>query len=180
MADFIADPAPAATRWPANPAKLLGMTWPLYALMALSFAVQPQSWLRAPLQSAETLAIPLGLPLLGLVFGRRWRLELTPDALEHLTLRKVERFEWRRMGEPELRLLHVLHLPLARTLWFPYPLDAPRTWEERLTARTGRRILLVFGDRPSREVLETVRSWRALALAAAPRGTAPGPEADRP
>lgn len=145
-----------------DPLKLAAMFWPLYALIALAVAVNPRAWLPPSPRDALTLATPLLFWVLGWAVRRRWRLEVTPEALLHHTLTRTERFEWARMGPVETRCLHVVHLPMARTLWFPYPLDAPRTVEERITARLGRRLLPVFGDRSARETAAELERWRAL------------------
>ena len=157
--------APGGVRLPVDPGKLLKMTWPLYALIALGMALNPAEWLRPSLPVFFALGAPLLLPLLGILARGRWALELTPDALVHHTLVGPERYAWTRMGVVELRLVHVVHLPLARTLWFPFPTDAPQTLRERTTAVIGRRLLAVFGDRPAHETAERLESWRRLALA---------------
>ena len=147
---------------PVDPAKLFWMCLPLYGLMALSFALQPDSWLHGGVSVWSALGIPLLLPLLGWAARSRWKLEATPEALLHHTLTRVERYEWVRMGPVEVRWLHVLHLPVMRTLWFVYPLDAPRTASEQITARIGRRLLPVFGDRSAKATAELLESWRRL------------------
>ena len=147
---------------PVNPAKLLRMTWPLYALMALSVLVNPASWWPAtPLTLAVPL-IPLLLPVLGWVARGRWRLEVTPDALVHHTLRGSERFEWTRMGSVGVSWIRIGHLPVARSLLFAYPIDTPRSAAERITALTGRRLMPVFGDRPLKESAAELELWRAM------------------
>jgi hypothetical protein len=50
----------------------------------------------------------------------------------------------------------------ARTLWFAFPLDAPRTIEERASAVIGRRILCVFGDLSAPDTIAQIEAWRAL------------------
>ncbi len=145
---------------PVNPARLLLMTWPLYALMALGALVDPREWLQATPLTVGVLLAPLLLPLLGVVAGRRWSLEATPDALLHHTLTRTERFAWSRMGPVETRAVAVNHVPVARTLWFAYPTDAPRTAGEQISARLGRRLLPVFGDRNLGQTAEALEAWR--------------------
>ena len=150
---------------PVNPAKLLRMTWPLYALMALGVLVNPSSWLPPTLATVGVVALPLLLPLLGLAARRRWRLEVTPEALLHHTLTRTERFEWARMGTVQTQLVSIGHLPVARTLWFPFPTDAPRAPGEHVSARLGRRLMPVFGDRSLKETAAELERWRGLSLA---------------
>ena len=147
---------------PVNPAKLLRMTWPLYGLMALSVLVNPASWWPLTPLTLGVPLIPLLLPVLGWAARGRWRLEVTPEALVHHTLGRTERFEWSRMGPVGVSWWHVGHLPVARTLWFAYPTDAPRTTSEQITARTGRRLLPIFGDRPLKESAAELELWRAM------------------
>ena len=148
-----------------DPAKLLRLTWPIYALIALGVLVNPSAWLPPDATLISTLLLPLLLPLLGWLVRDRWALELTSDALIHQTLRGPERFAWTRMGAVQVRWVHILHLPFARTLWFPFPTDAPHGVSEQITKRMGRRLLAVFGDRSAAETAELLESWRRLALA---------------
>ena len=150
-------------RMPVNPARLLLMTWPVYLLTAVAVVVNPREWLQATPLTVGVLLAPLLLPLLGLLARSRWSLEATPEALLHHTLTRTERFEWSRMGPIETRAVAINHIPLARTLWFAYPTDAPRTPGEQVSARIGRRLLPVFGDRPLRATAEVLESWRRTA-----------------
>ena len=145
-----------------SPAKLLRMTWPIYVLMGLGVLLNPREWLPLTPTTAAIPAIPLLLPIIGYVARHRWRLEVTPEALLHHTLTKVERFDWGRMGPVQVRWLGIGHLPVARTLWFPYPTDAPRTPGEQITFRLGRRLLPVFGDRSLTQTAAELESWRTL------------------
>ena len=164
-----------------SPAKLLWMTWPIYALMALGVLLNPREWLPVTPSTAGIVAIPLLLPVLGYAARNRWRLEVTPDALLHHTLTRVERFEWARMGPVQTRWMRIGHLPVARTLWFPYPTDAPRTPGDQITARLGRRLLPVFGDRSLTQTAAELESWRTLthplieAVRPSIQASAPGP-----
>ena len=142
-----------------SPVKLVMMFWPIYILAAAGALLRPADWLQ-PIPIAVLALAPVVVFLLGGVIGDRWRLELTPTALLHHTLWKVEEYAWERMGPVELRLREVLRLPLLRTLWFRFPLDAPHSFGERLTKRTGRSLLLVFGDRSARETRDLIEAWR--------------------
>ena len=147
---------------PVNPVKLLRMTGPLYALMALGVLLNSASWWPpTPLIVAVPL-IPMLLPVLGWMGRGRWRLEITEEALVHHTMGRTERFEWPRMGPVSLSWVRIGHLPVARTLWFPYPVDDPRTASEQITARLGRRLLPVFGDRSLRETAAELEMWRVI------------------
>ena len=151
-----------------NWTKVFGVMWPVYALVALSVVLTPDKW-RLDNPSVWTLALILGAwPVLVWLVRDRWKLEITSDALLHHTLTRVERFEWRRMGPVETHWQHVLHLPLMKTLWFHFPTDAPHGFDEQITARIGRRLLPVFGDRSLRETAELLESWRKLAQASGP------------
>ena len=164
---------------PVNPAKLLRMTWPLYALMSLSVLLNPASWWPAtPLTLALPL-MPLLLPVLGWAARDRWRLEVTPDALVHRTLGRTESFAWTRMGPVGVAWVRVGHLPVARSLWFAYPTDTPRTAAEQISARLGRRLLPVFGDRSLKESAAELETWRVMLVQQA-QATAPSAPASEP
>lgn len=158
---------------PADPAKLARMFWPLYVLIALSVLVNPSAWWPLSATDVFLLSTPGLFLLMGWAVRRRWRLEVTPEALLHHTLTRTERYEWARMGPVGARWIHVGHVPVARTLWFPYPTDAPRTVEERITARLGRRLLPVFGDRPLQATAEQLEQWRGLLTEPAGRRSTP-------
>ena len=147
---------------PVNPAKLVAMFWPLYALIALAVVVNPSAWWPITPQAAAALASPLVFLGLGWVGRGRWRLEVTPEALVHHTLGRTERFEWPRMGPVEVGWIRLGHLPVARTLRFAYPTEGARTASEQITARFGRRLLPVFGDRSLRETAAELEMWRVI------------------
>ena len=105
-------------------------------------------------------SLPFVIFVAGFALRDRWWLELTPDGLVHHTLSKPELYAWDRMGPVEIHAQHILHLPLIRTLWFPFPTDAPHGVSEQITRRIGRRILLVFGDRSGPETMRLIEAWR--------------------
>ena len=151
-----------------DPAKLFWMVWPIYALIGISFAIQPERWLEGGVSVWSAIGLPLLLPLMGWLTRDRWKLEITADALLHHTLLKTERYEWRRMGPVETHWQHVIHVPLMKTLWFRFPTDTPHGVTEQITSRIGRRLLPIFGDRSLRETAELLESWRKLAQASGP------------
>lgn len=143
-----------------NPAKLLLMFWPIYVLAALGLMLNPEAWRHAPVIKLLLLSSPVLVFAIGAAVRDSWWLGLTPDALVHHTLLRKECYEWGRMGAVELRVQEIARLPLVRTLWFPYPLDQPRNWREAITSRTGRRILLAFGDGSEKETATLIEEWR--------------------
>lgn len=147
---------------PINPAKVLRLFAPLWALLALSLWVHWQAWQSKPILLGAIAFLPLAAAGAAGLMRERWRLELTPDALIHHTLGRSERFEWARMGPVQLRPAPVSHLLFLRSFWFAYPLDAPRTLGERGAKLLGRRLLCVFGDHTPAETIKQIEDWRAL------------------
>jgi len=148
--------------FPVNPEKVLRLFSPLWALLALSLWLHWESWQAKPIMLAAVASLPLVAAFAAGLMRERWRLELTADALIHHTLGRSERFAWSRMGPIEIKPAPLPALLFVRTLWFAYPLDAPRGAEERATKVLGRRILCVFGDVSARELVEQIEAWRAL------------------
>ena len=143
-----------------SPMKLLRMAWPIYALIALGALLHPRAWLVLTPATLAFAASPLLILAAGLALREHWWLELTNDALVHHRFRGADRFAWSRMGPVEIPAQHILHLPLVRTLWFPFPTDEPHGAGEQITKRIGRRLLLVFGDRSSVETMRLIEAWR--------------------
>jgi hypothetical protein len=152
---------------PVNPAKVLRLFAPLWLLLALSLWLHWSAWQTKPALLASIALLPIAAAFATALMREQWRLELTGDALIHHTLGRRERFEWRRMGPIELTPAPVVELIVGRTFWFAFPLDAPRTAEERASAFTGRRILCVFGDLPPIDTIAQIEAWRTLRSAPA-------------
>lgn len=148
--------------FPANPEKILRLFSPLWALLAVSLWLHWESWQSMPILLTVIAALPLVAALAAGLMRERWRLELTAEALVHHTLGRTERFAWSRMGPMEMKPAPLPGLLFVRTLWFAYPLDAPRGAEERATKLLGRRILCVFGDHSARETMKQIEEWRSL------------------
>lgn len=146
---------------PVNPAKVLRLFAPLWALLALSLWVHWEAWFEKPALFGALVFLPLLAAGLAGLARKRWRLELTPDALVHHTPGRTERFDWRRMGPVEIRRASAFELLFVRTFWFAFPLDA-RSLPERGSRLVGRRLLCVFGDRSPRKTVEQIEEWRAL------------------
>ena len=147
---------------PVNPAKVLRLFAPLWALMALSLGIYWQSWQSQPIAFAAVASLPIGAALLASLVRDRWRLELTPEALIHHTLGRSESFAWARMGPLELKGAPLLDRVLVRTFWFAFPLEAPLALKERVASVVGRRILCAFGDHTALETIKQIETWRAL------------------
>jgi len=146
-----------------DPAKFVKLFAPLWPLLAVSLWVHWAAWQTKPLLFAAIAGLPLAAGLLAAtVLRRRWRLELTPEALIHHTMARTERFEWTRMGPLTLKRAPVSDLLFVRTFWFAYPLDAARTLEEHASTMIGRRLLCVFGDKSPRDTIQEIEAWRAL------------------
>ncbi len=148
--------------FPVNPEKVLRLFSPLWALLALSLWLHWESWQAMPILLTAIASLPLVAALAAGFMRERWRLELTSGALIHHTLGRTESFAWSRMGPLDTKPAPLPSLLFIRTLWFAYPLDAPRDAEERATKLLGRRILCVFGDHSAREIVEQIEAWRAL------------------
>lgn len=143
-----------------NAGKLLGLFAPIWALLALSLVVNWGDWQDKPL----TLVWVAGMPFLatGLLwaFGRRrWRLELTPQALIHHTLGRTERFEWARMGEMRIDGVPGIDLIAPSTLHFAY---RGQGVSGAVSAMIGRRLLCVFGDGGAKRLLREIDDYRKL------------------
>lgn len=147
---------------PVNPVKVLRLFAPLWALLALSVAVHWESWQSKPILLAAIALLPFAAAFAAGLIRERWRLELTPDALVHHTLGRSERFDWARMGPLEMKRAPISDLLFLRTFWFVYPLDTPRSIEERGAQLIGRRVLCVFGDHAPPETIRQIEAWRAL------------------
>lgn len=147
---------------PVNPAKVLRLFAPLWALLAISLWLHWDAWEARPVLLAFVAGLPLAAAAASAFIGERWRLELTPDALIHHALFRVERFEWTRMGALTLAPAPLPSILFVRTFWFAFPTDAPRALEERASQALGRRILCVFGDLSARETIAQMEAWRAL------------------
>jgi hypothetical protein len=154
---------------PVNPAKVLRLFAPIWLLLALSLWLYWGAWQSKPVLFASIASLPIAAAFATAFMRARWRLELTGDALIHHTLGRRERFEWARMGPIELKRAPVSNFLFGRTFWFAFPLDGPRTVEERASAVLGRRILCVFGDHSAADTIAQIEAWRALHAPAAPR-----------
>lgn len=147
---------------PVNPARVMRLFLPLWPLLALSLWLHWESWRTMPILFAAIASLPLVGAGAAALMRERWRLELTPDALVHRTLGRTERFEWARMGPITLKSPPLPSILLLHVFWFAYPLDEPRTVEERASKHLGRRILCVFGDHSGAETIKRIEEWRAL------------------
>lgn len=147
---------------PVNPAKVLRLFAPLWALLALSLWINWSAWASRPISLAAIAVLPIGAALISGLMRERWRLELTPGALTHQTLGRRETFEWHRMGALQLQPAPISHLFFVRTFFFAFPLDRAETLEEHASRLTGRRILCVFGDQSAVETIRQIEAWRAL------------------
>ena len=138
-----------------NGGKLLGLFAPVWALMALSWWVNPQPWLADVWTFAGLAAMPLVASGLLWMLGRtRWRLELTPSALVHRTLGRTEVFDWALMGQIGVSRVPGLDLVSPSTLHFAYP--------GAVGGRPGRRLLCVFGDGGADRLLRQIEDYRRL------------------
>lgn len=147
---------------PVNPAKVFRLFASLYVVLALSLWLHWSVWQTEPVLFAAIAALPLVAGVASGLMRERWRLELTPDALIHQTLGRREVFAWRRMGPLHLRAAPLAELLLGPTFWFAFPLDGPRSLEERGSVVTGRRLLCVFGDLDARETMAQIEAWRRV------------------
>ena len=143
-----------------NAGKLLGLFAPLWALLALSLAVNWDDWQDKPLILVWVAGLPFLATGLLWAFGRRrWRLELTPQAMIHHTLGRTERFEWAKMGEMRIDTVPGLGLVSPSTLHFVY---RGAGLEGAVGALIGRRVLCVFGDGGGKRLLREIEAWRKL------------------
>ncbi|MDP1739316.1 MAG: hypothetical protein Q8L23_17975 [Caulobacter sp.] len=143
-----------------NPGKLLGMFWPVWALLAVSLLVSPHAWADQTLGFALVAAMPLAATTVLWGFGRRrWRLELTPAALVHHTLGRTEAFEWTRMGQIGVSAVPGLDLIAPATLHFAY---AGEGAQGAVGRAPGRRLLCVFGDGGTRRLVRQIEDYRRL------------------
>jgi hypothetical protein len=141
-----------------NAGKLLLFFSPIWLLLVVALLVNPSAW--SALQVAGVAGIPLvataGLWVLG---RRRWRLELTPEALVQHTLGRSERFDWAALGTLEIRGLTAVG---PWNLSFAYPADPEGRGPRR-------RLMLVFGDQSGPATLQTIERFRQLYLKAPKR-----------
>lgn len=143
-----------------NGGKLLGFFAPIWALLALSLAVNWADWQGKPLTLIWVAGLPIAASALLWSFGRRrWRLELTPSALVHHTLGRTERFEWSRMGAMGVSRVPGLDLIAPSTLHFEYRGEGV---EGVVGGVIGRRLLCVFGDGGARRLLSQIEDYRRL------------------
>jgi hypothetical protein len=143
-----------------NAGKLLGMFAPIWLLLAVSVAINWADWQDKPWTFAWVIGMPLAATALLWSFGyRRWRLELTPEALIHHTLGRTERFEWSRMGEMTVSRVPVLDLVSPSTLHFAYRGEGV---SGTVGAVLGRRLLSVFGDGGGDRLLRHIEDYRKL------------------
>jgi hypothetical protein len=150
-----------------NPVKFGRLFAPLWPVLTVSAWLHWDEWLQNPALFAAIAGLPIVAALLAAtVLRRRWRLELTPDAMIHHTLARTERLEWTRMGPLTLKPAPLPEPLIVRTFWVAYPIDEPRTLEERATKLTGKRILCVFGDKSAKETIAEIEAWRALHVGA--------------
>ena len=143
-----------------NGGKLLGMFAPIWALLGLSCLVNPAAWVADTVSVAIAAGIPFvasgGLWLLG---RRKWRLELTPQALIHHTLARTEAFDWTLMGLIGISRLPGLDLVSPSTLHFAY---AGPGLPGAAGQVIGRRLLCVFGDGGTDRLLRQIEDYRRL------------------
>lgn len=159
----------AAMTLDLNAGKLLGFFALIWPLLVVALLVDPGAW--SAWQVAAFCAFPLvATGLLWAMARRRWRLEVTPEALIHHTLGRTERFDWRAIANFEVRGLPLPHMVGPRILRFTYPAAAADG------AGPPRTLMLVFGDQSPTETAITLERFRAL-YAKAP---APPARADRP
>jgi hypothetical protein len=143
-----------------NARKLLGMFAPLWLLLGLSLAVNPEPWRTDPWSFAWIAATPLAATGALWLFGRRrWRLELTPETMIHHTIGRTEVFEWRRMGPIGVHGMPVLDLVTPSTLHFAYEGEGV---EGLVGKAIGRRLLTVFGDGGARRLVRQIEDYRRL------------------
>ena len=143
-----------------NGGKLLGMFAPLWALLALSWLINPVTFASQPLSVAFVACLPLAASgLLWMLGRRRWRLELTPTALIHHTLGRTEVLEWRRVGPIAVTRVPGLDLVTPSTLHFAY---AGEGLEGAVGAVLGKRILSVFGDGGVKRLVSQIEDYRRL------------------
>jgi len=143
-----------------NARKLLGMFAPLWLLLGASLAVNPDAWRDDPWSFTWIAMMPLAATGVLWLFGRRrWRLELTPNAMIHHTLGRTEVFEWRRMGPIGVHAMPVLDLVTPSTLHFVY---AGEGVEGMVGKVLGRRLLTVFGDGGARRLVRHIEDYRRL------------------
>jgi hypothetical protein len=147
---------------PVNPLKVLRLFGPLWVLLAISLWVHWDKWQSMPILFTAIALLPLGGALAAALMRERWRLELAPDALIHHTLARTERYEWARMGPLTVKPSPLPSILFVQTFWFAFPLDEPRTIEERMIKPIGKRILCVFGDHAPAETIRQIEDWRAL------------------
>jgi hypothetical protein len=134
--------------------KLLGFFVLIWPLLALALLVNGAAW--TALEVAGFFVAPLVLTAAFWALGRRrWRLEITPDALIHHTLGRTERFDWRAIGSFEVRGLPLPDLVGAKSLRFAYPAAADGSGP-------ARRLMLVFGDQSGAETAATLERFRSL------------------
>lgn len=146
-----------------NPVKFGQLFAPLWLLLTVSAWANWDEWQTKPLLFAAIASLPIVAALLtATVLRGRWRLELTSDALVHHTIGRTERFEWARMGQLSLKPAPLPEPLIVHTFWFAFPLDEPRTLEERATKLTGKRVLCVFGDKSAKDTIAEIEAWRAL------------------
>jgi hypothetical protein len=144
-----------------NPMKAMRMFSALWVLLIPSLWLYWADWARQPIMLALVGGLPVWAAMAAYFIGRRWRLELTPDALIHHTLARREVFPWGRMGQLEIKRgpLVLLFTPF---LWFPFPTDGATNVSEHASKLIGRRLLLVFGDHSAKEILKQIEDWREL------------------
>lgn len=143
-----------------NGGKLLGMFAPIWALLGLSWLVNPAAWTADPWSVAIAAGIPFAASgLLWLLGRRKWRLELTPGALIHHTLARTETFEWSLMGPMGVSRIVGLDLVSPSTLHFAYAAPGLLGAAGQLI---GRRLLCVFGDGGTDRLLREIEDYRRL------------------
>lgn len=143
-----------------NGRKLLGMFAPIWALLALSWLVNPAAWVADPVNVALAAGIPFaasgGLWLLG---RRKWRLELTPTALIHHTVGRTEVFDWALTGPIGVSRVPGLDLVAPSTLHFAYAGPGLLGPAGQVI---GRRLLCVFGDGGTDRLVREINDYRRL------------------
>jgi hypothetical protein len=142
--------------------KVMRLFAPLWALLAASLWIHWAEWIARPVLFGTLAFVPLAAAGLAYLARKRWRLELTPEALVHHTLGRTEKFEWARMGPLMMKSAPLSDLLFVRTFWFGFPLDGARSLEEHGAKLIGRRLLCVFGDRAPQETIKVIEDWRAL------------------